>query len=146
QAALHQVATHVSSLEYDPHRGTFRGWLFTVVRNLLRDHYAKLRRVCRGSGDSATQRLLESEPAPGPEETGEWEREYRRGLLAWAGEQIRPQVQEATWQAFWQTAVEGRSGAEVARRTALTLAAVYLARGPGHGQHAGAAPRGPGRR
>src|SRR5262245_52147907 len=129
QACLRQVAARVGSFEYDPRRGSFRGWLFTVVRNKLRDFLARAGRPDQGSGDSGTQRLLEAQPAPEPAEADEWEREYRRGLLAWAAEQVRPPVQEATWQAFWQTAVEGRAGKEVARRLGLTAAAVYLARG-----------------
>jgi RNA polymerase sigma-70 factor (ECF subfamily) len=53
---------------------------------------------------------------------------YQRGPFAWAAEQVRPQVREATWQAFRQTAVEGKAGREVARGLGLTTAAVYLAK------------------
>jgi RNA polymerase sigma-70 factor (ECF subfamily) len=129
QACLRQVAARVGSLEYDPRRGTFRGWLFTIVRNKLCDFLQQARRPHQGSGDSEVQRLLEAHAAPQPDEAGEWEREYRRGLLAWAAEQARAQVQDATWEAFWQTAVEGKSGKEVATGLGLSVAAVYLARG-----------------
>src|SRR5919197_2744578 len=37
QEVLRAVAGAVGRLEYDPARGSFRGWLFTVVRNRLRD-------------------------------------------------------------------------------------------------------------
>jgi len=127
-ACLRQVAAHVGSLEYDPRRGTFRGWLFTIVQNKLRDFRDHSQRLCQGSGDSQVQRLLENQAAPEPDEVGEWEREYRSGLFAWAAEQVRPQVQPATWQAFWQTAVEGKPGKEVAKKLGLTVAAVYLAK------------------
>jgi RNA polymerase sigma factor (sigma-70 family) len=128
QACLRQVAAHVGSFEYDPRRGTFRGWLFTIVRNKLRDFRARPRHLGEASGDPRMQRILEAQAAPEPDEAGEWERDYRRGLLAWAAEQVRPEVQETTWQAFWQTAVEGRSGREAAERLGLTAAAVYLAK------------------
>jgi len=128
QVCLRQVAAHVGSLEYDPSRGTFRGWLFTIVRNRLHDFRNRPRQLHQGSGDSRMQQFLETQPAPQPDETGEWDREYRRGLLAWAAEQVRPEVQEATWQAFWQTAVECKPGKEVASSLGLTVAAVYLAK------------------
>jgi len=129
QICLRQVAAHVGSLEYDPRRDSFRGWLFTIVRNRLRNFRDQPRRLHQGSGDSGVQRLLENQAAPEPDEALEWEREYKGGLFAWAAEQVRPLVQEATWLAFWQTAVEGKSGKEVARELGLTVAAVYLAKG-----------------
>jgi RNA polymerase sigma-70 factor (ECF subfamily) len=128
QTCLRQVAAHVGSLEYDRRRGTFRGWLFTIVRNKLRDFRDQPRRLYQGSGDARVQRLLELQAAPEPEESARWERDYRLRLLAWAADRVRPQVQETTWQAFWQTAVEGKGGAEVARALELTAAAVYLAK------------------
>jgi RNA polymerase sigma-70 factor (ECF subfamily) len=128
QNCLRRVAARVGSLEYDPRRGSFRGWLFTIVRNQLRDFRDQPRRLLQASGDAAVQSLLDARPAPESDEEGDWERDHRRRLLAWAAEQVRPQVQEATWQAFQQTAVEGRPGKEVAERLGLTLAAVYLAK------------------
>ena len=129
QICLRQVAAHVGTLEYDPRRDSFRGWLFTIVRNRLRNFRDQPRRLHQGSGDSGVQRLLENQAAPEPDEAREWEREYKGGLFAWAAEQVRPLVLEATWLAFWQTAVEGKSGKEVARELGLTVAAVYLAKG-----------------
>src|SRR5437870_8680075 len=55
QDILRTVAGAVGRLEYDPQRGSFRGWLFTVVRNRLRDFLASQRRHCQGSGDPGVQ-------------------------------------------------------------------------------------------
>lgn len=128
QDCLRQAAARMGSLEYDPQRGSFRGWLFTILRNKLRDFLDRPRHLYQGSGDSSVQRLLEAQEAPRPDETGDWDHEYRVGLLTWAATQIRPQVQETTWQAFWQTAVEGKPAKDVARNLGLTAAAVYLAK------------------
>ncbi len=129
QNCLRQVAAHVGRLDYDPRRGSFRAWLFTIVRNQCRNFQQQPRRLHQGSGDPNVQRLLELQPASEPEDKAQWEHEYRLRLLAWAAEQVRPQVQETTWQAFWQTTVEGKSGKEVAQTLGLTTAAVYLAKG-----------------
>jgi RNA polymerase sigma-70 factor (ECF subfamily) len=49
-------------------------------------------------------------------------------LFTWAAQQVRRQVRDSTWQAFWQTAVEGKPGKTVARELGLSVAAVYLAK------------------
>jgi RNA polymerase sigma factor (sigma-70 family) len=126
QVVLRAVASAVTRFEYDPQRGSFRGWLFTIVRGKLSDFLGR-RDVCRGTGDSATHRLLEAQPAPDEDSTA-WDAEYEQRLFAWAAQKVRSQVREATWQAFWQTAVEGRPGKEVAEELGLSVPAVRLAK------------------
>jgi RNA polymerase sigma-70 factor (ECF subfamily) len=128
QEVLRTVAAAVGRLDYDPRRGSFRGWLFTVVRNKLRNFLAGRKRQPQGSGDTAVQKRLKEEPAPDEDPEALWDREYERRLLAWAASQVRGAIQESTWQAFWQTAVEGKSGKEVAEQLGMTVAAVYLAK------------------
>src|SRR5262245_20308999 len=128
QEVLRAVAGAAGRFEYDPARGSFRSWLYTVVRNKLHNFRAPARRIPRGTGDTSAQELLEQQPAP--EEDGTlWEEEHRRHLLAWAAARVKEQVQASTWEAFWRTAVEGKSGKEVAGELGLSVAAVYLARG-----------------
>jgi RNA polymerase sigma-70 factor (ECF subfamily) len=118
----------VRRLDYDPARGAFRNWLFTVVRRKLANWRAAQAHHVQGSGDSATHDLLEQRAAPDGLEAL-WEAEWQQRLIAWACEQVRRDVSEATWQAFWRTAVDGLPGKEVAAKLGLTLAAVYHARG-----------------
>jgi RNA polymerase sigma factor (sigma-70 family) len=108
---------------YDANRGRFRPWLFTVVRNKLRDF---LSARGRRRGDAAG---LADVPARDGDPAAEFEQECERRLFAWAAEQVRERFQAATWQAFWRTAVEGASGKAVAAELGLTVAAVYLAKG-----------------
>ncbi len=128
QDVLRAVSRAVRDLDYDARRGSFRGWLFTVARNEFRDFLAGRKRPGQGSGDTDMQRRLHEVPAP-DDSSAWWDQEYERQLFAWAAEQVRGRFQEATWQAFWQTAVEGKSGKEVARGLGLSVAAVYLAKG-----------------
>ena len=127
QEVLRAVAGGVGRLEYDPQRGAFRNWLFTVVRRKLANWRAAQANRTRGSGDSGTHRLLEQLPAPEATEA-EWEAEWERRLFAWACEQVRRDVTASTWQAFWRTAVDGQPGKQVAGDLGLSVAAVYLAR------------------
>jgi RNA polymerase sigma-70 factor (ECF subfamily) len=127
QDVLRAVAVGVGRLEYDPARGAFRNWLFTIVRRRLAKWRASQVGRALGSGSSAAQLLLETHPAPdGAEE--EWQAEWERRLFAWACERVRDEVNDTSWQAFWRTAVDGRAGKEVAAELGLTIAAVYHAR------------------
>mgnify|MGYP001449194445 CR=1 FL=1 len=126
QEVLRGVSTSVGRFDYDPRRGSFRGWLFTLAHRKLYDLLARRRRQAQGSGDSATHVLLDEQPAPDSEVV--WEQEHDRQVFAWAAEQVRGQFTETTWQAFWQTAVEGRDAAGVAEELSLSVGAVYIAK------------------
>jgi RNA polymerase sigma factor (sigma-70 family) len=128
QEVLTVVARWAVRLAYDPARGSFRAWLFTVVRNELRDFAAARRRNLTGSGNTDMKRRLEQEPAPAEDEVADWERDFQRQLFALATEQVRGDFQESTWQAFWLTAVRGKCGKEAARILGMSTAAVYLAK------------------
>ncbi len=127
QDVLRAVAAAAGRLDYDPRRGSFRGWLFTVVRNKLRTFLTRRARQCRGGGDTGAHRRLEEQPAP-QEETSLWDQEYEQRLFAWAAEQVRGGFQDSTWQAFWQTAVEGKGAKEVGAALGLSVGAVYVAK------------------
>jgi len=127
QDVLRLVAGAVRGLEYDTRAGSFRGWLFTVVRNQLRKFLGR-RPHDRGTGDSVTKGLLEQLPAP-EEDQAAWDEDFRRRLFHYAAVQVRGDFSTSTWQAFWQTAVQGKPAKEVAAKLGLTAAAVYLAKG-----------------
>ena len=123
QDVLRSLAAAIDSFEYDPRRGSFRGWLFTVARNKL---HTFLRKKKRRPTEDDEERLLR-EPAP-DEDVELWEQEYRQRLFDWAADRVRGQFQEATWQAFWRTAVEGQPPRSVADSLKMSVGAVYIAR------------------
>jgi len=127
QEVLRGLSTALTEFDYNRQRGSFRGWLFTVVRNKLRDLLARNKRPGQGTGDTRVQELLEKETA-GADEIARWDREYEERVFAAASEQVQREVQSTTWQAFWQTAIEGRSGKDVAAHFGMSTAAVYLAK------------------
>ena len=89
QDVLRSVAAAMDRLDYDPGKGSFRSWLFTVTRNALNTFFEAQRRVPRGSGDSAVQAWLDKQPDQ-DDESAVWDREYERRLLDLAAEQVRP--------------------------------------------------------
>ncbi|MBS0201635.1 MAG: sigma-70 family RNA polymerase sigma factor [Planctomycetes bacterium] len=129
QDVLRQVATAAQQLEYDERLGSFRGWLFTIVQNRLIDHWRKEGIREHGAGTSSAHEQLQAVPQPGLDSTAEWDADYHRQLFQYAASIIRQDFNDATWQAFWKTAVEGQPGKRVSEQLGLTVAAVYLAKG-----------------
>jgi RNA polymerase sigma factor (sigma-70 family) len=127
QDVLRAVSGAAARLEYDPAKGTFRSWLFTVTRNKLYNFLNHNKRQVQAAGDSGTHRLLDEQPGADGQEQ-QWEQEYRRQLSARAMDAVRGEFQEATWRAFWLTAVENRPAKEVGIELGMSPGAVYVAR------------------
>lgn len=127
QDVLRSVNNAIGRLDYDRQRGTFRGWLFTITRNKIFNFLSARKIRPQGSGDTATNKLLDTEPG-NSEGADQWELEYQRRLAGMAMEQVKSEFQETTWQAFWLTAVEGKPAAEASRETGLSSGAVYVAK------------------
>ena len=125
QEVFRAVARAIERYDPDPDRGSFRGWLSRIARNLIINLLAARRRQPQGTGDTDVQRLLEDRPEPTEEDSALFEAEYRRRLIAWAAERIRGEFSESAWQAFWQAGVEGRPPKEVAEALGMTLGTVY---------------------
>jgi RNA polymerase sigma-70 factor (ECF subfamily) len=128
QDVLRAVAGAASRLDYDPKRASFRSWLFSVVRHKLQNFRAGQKHRWQATGEPDMQDRLEEQAAPEQEEETLWNQEYERQLLARALEQIRGSFQESSWQAFWQTAMEGKKAKEVAQALGISVAAVYMAK------------------
>jgi len=112
------LAVSRSIERWDPakERGSFRGWLRQVTRNLVINWLKQRERRVPATGDSDLQAMLDNLPADSGLETVEFDQELRRSLFQQAAEQVRGEVQPATWQAFWETAVVGTSSESAARK------------------------------
>ncbi len=126
QEVFHAVARSID--RWEPDRGSFRGWLTRIARNLLINFLTRRQHQSRGSGATSVRDLLEAQPAPDASATALFDAEHDRRLFQWAAEDIRGDFAPATWQAFWQTAMEGRPPTEVAAELGLSVGAVYVAR------------------
>jgi RNA polymerase sigma factor (sigma-70 family) len=128
QDVLRSVTSAVHRLEYDPVRGTFRGWLFTVTRNKVYNFLESRSRRVQASGDSRVQQRLEQHAGADGDLSADWEADYQRAMAAQAMERVKLEFQAATWEAFVQTAVEGHTPAQVALRVGLSVGAIYVAK------------------
>src|ERR1041385_5986061 len=80
QDVLRSVSTAMGRLDYDPIRGTFRGWLFTVTRNKVFNFLDSRRRRVQGTGDSRVQQRLEQHADADGTLSADWETDYQRAL------------------------------------------------------------------
>jgi RNA polymerase sigma-70 factor (ECF subfamily) len=128
QEVFRAVAGAIGRYDPDPGRGSFRGWLLRIARNLLLNLLAARRRHPSAGGGTDLISLLEAQPDPASQDSAVFEAEYRRRTFEWAAEQVREEFKPATWQAFWRTAVKNEEPAAVAAEIRLSVGAVYVAR------------------
>lgn len=128
QDVLVAVARAIDGWNPDPARGSFRGWLFRIARNLMVNLLKREGRQIRATGDSELRRLLNEQPDPTCGDTALFDLEYRRRMFRWAAERIRNEFQESTWEAFRLTCVDGLEIDAVAMQLGMSRGAVYVAR------------------
>jgi RNA polymerase sigma-70 factor (ECF subfamily) len=128
QDVLRAVALAIERWDPDPSRGSFRGWMFRIARNMLINFCTNRRRHVRGTGDSMVHEALADLPGAKSADSTLYEAEYRRQLFVWAAGEVRGEFSASTWQAFWQTAVEGRETKTVAAELGISAGAIYIAR------------------
>jgi RNA polymerase sigma-70 factor (ECF subfamily) len=127
QEVLLKLVRGISKFPYDPKKGHFRGWLWTVTHNVWRDIRDRRVRTGWGSGDPHVQKLLEmQEDRNGLVEA--LDQEFLVEVYEEAKARTQLRVSRTTWQAFQLLALDERPGAEVAAQLKLRIAAVYAAR------------------
>ena len=128
QEVLASVAGAIKAFDYSPDRGSFRGWLLRIVKNELYGFWRAQNRRTIGTGDTQMAEFLREQPATHNGDASVWEGEYQKRLFQYAAQRVRDNFQPSTWQAFWETAVEGQPISQVAERLGLTSSAIYMAR------------------
>ena len=125
QDVWQSVSAALPRFHRDEHTGTFRGWLWTITRNKLNDHFRARAGKAEAAGGSEAREYLENIAEREPiDESGAED----RGLLHRTLEIIRGEFEERTWRAFWRMTVENRSAAEVGNELGLTANAVHQAK------------------
>lgn len=130
------VARGIGSFERQKETGSFRSWLATITRSRVRDHLRQqARRTANAVGGTDAWQDLQQQADPLLHADGEElggssisldtaERSLSQQVL----ESVSVEFEAKTWNAFWQTTVEGRSVAEVAADLGMSSASVYQAR------------------
>jgi RNA polymerase sigma-70 factor (ECF subfamily) len=108
---------------------TLRGWLRGITRNKVLESFRRRGQQPQGIGGSTVhqrmQEVADSDAALGDEadDPGVLNEVYGRAL-----ELVRHEFEQATWQAFWRTTVDGQRPVDVAGELGLSAAAVRMAK------------------
>jgi RNA polymerase sigma-70 factor (ECF subfamily) len=128
QEVFRAVATHISSFRKDRPGDTFRGWLLTITRNKLRDHFRRQQVQVQATGGSDALRQLAQVPGPDAEQDDSTDPGQERALFLRALRSIEGEFEDRTWQSFWRVMVDGQEPVDVAAALGISRNAVYKAR------------------
>lgn len=124
------VSGHLDQFRKQRPADTFRGWLFTITRNKVRD--LQRRNMAEAAATGGSEAAFRMQQVLDPHAEGEWtdvtDNVVMDHLLKSALEQIRPEFHERTWQAFWGVVVEGRAAADVGADLDMKPGAVRVAK------------------
>jgi RNA polymerase sigma-70 factor, ECF subfamily len=127
QEVFRGVATHLADFRRDRPGDSFRGWLWTITRNKVRDHYRRRAARQEDDGAAAQARLQEAAEAT-DDDTSAPATDANMELAHRVLSLVQGDFEPRTWQAFWRTAINGASPRDVGDELSMTIGAVYMAK------------------
>ena len=122
------VAAGIDEFRRERPGDTFRGWLWTVARNKIRDHFRSIASQPRAQGGTDAHERLQAIPEHAPQAEDDLADFGSDSLGRRALAMIREDFDARSWDAFWRVAVEGDRVADVAEDLGVTVWAVYKTR------------------
>lgn len=126
QEVLLAVAREMPTFQYDRTKGTFRGWLRTILANRIRSHQRARTRT--PAAEPLDNNMLEALADPASDLSQEWDREHDRHVAAGLLEAVRPEFGDRVWASFTRVVLDGERASEVAAALGTSIDSVYQAR------------------
>jgi RNA polymerase sigma-70 factor, ECF subfamily len=127
QEVFCSVANGISDFQKERPSDTFRGWLWTITRNKVRDRFRGHASQAEAVGGTDAQLRLEELPDPWSDSADDADREIG-SLFGRALGFVRAEFENRTWEAFWRTTVDGQTTADVATELGVSKDAVRQAK------------------
>jgi len=129
QETFRSVAKSIEVFERNAPGDSFRGWLWTITRNKIRDHFRRAGKRREAQGTPIDQ-LLQHVPEQPPDELGSSSvidgASVR--LVRAAVDEVKGEFEPRTWQAFWRVTVEEQPAADAAAGLGMSVGALYVAK------------------
>lgn len=129
QEVFRTVVARIDAFRHDRDGDTFRGWLWTITRNKLGDHFRRCGGQAEGAGGTDAHQQLQLLPDVLPEDSQTSSSfDATACLLHRALDIIRVEFEHNTWQAFWRVTVDEQPAAAVSEDLGMTPQAVRQAK------------------
>lgn len=130
QEVFQSVTTHLAGFRRDRPSDSFRGWLWTITRNKVLDHFRRREGRPDAIGGSTFQQRLATIPELGDDSSSSVcePQDDRRLLIQSVLNQLRQEIEGKTWTVFWRTTIDGDPANDVARDLGMTTKAVRQAK------------------
>lgn len=127
QEVLRSVSSGIHEFRKERPGDSFRGWLYRIVQNKVRDHYRRATKRPAAVGGTDFHQVLEQLPEELSQDSvstlGGTDPALMRAL-----DLIREDIEERTWTIFWRMTVEEHAAAEIAADLGMTRNAVRQAK------------------
>lgn len=121
------IATEMAAFQHDGDGSSFRGWLWTITRNKVNDHFRRLNKTPRAAGGTSSQDALAQVPAT-TSNLPDDDDAVKSLVVQQAVKMVRTEFEDRTWQAFQRMALDGLAASDVADELSMTPAAVRKAK------------------
>jgi RNA polymerase sigma-70 factor (ECF subfamily) len=129
QEVFAAVSANIARFTYERGRGRFRGWLWTITRNKIRDHFRRRAEETQALGGREPQGRFAEIPEQWTEPpTDEGDSQQLTALFHNGLSLVRAEFAEQTWETFWRAAINRQEVSQVAQDLDISPAAVRQAK------------------
>lgn len=129
QDVFRALFRNISRFRRDRPGDSFRAWLLTITRNKIRDHFRRQNKSPRPVGGTDMQARIHQLADLGWESSSDGSHfDDESNVMRRVVKLVQGDFKGKTWQAFWQTAMEDKDPADVARQLGISKWSVYQAK------------------